>query len=43
VEVPSIDLVLAPVKVMIQDRLLKPLWARAHPLYLRFFGEDHAV
>ena len=43
VEVPSIDLVLAPVTVMIQDRLLKPLWARAHPLYLRFFGEDHAV
>lgn len=37
VEVLSVDITLAPAKVLLQERLLKPLWDRAHPLYLRLF------
>jgi hypothetical protein len=36
-------MVLAPGKVLFQDRLLKPLWDRAHPLYLRIFGHEQAA
>jgi hypothetical protein len=43
VEVPSVEMVLAPGKVLFQDRLLKPLWDRAHPLYLRIFGHEQAA
>jgi hypothetical protein len=32
------DVVLAPMKVRFQERVLLPLWERAHPLYLRAFG-----
>jgi hypothetical protein len=38
VEVLTVDITLAPTKVFLQERLLKPLWDRAHPLYLRLFG-----
>lgn len=37
VSVMSVEVVLAAMKVFLQDRLLKPLWDRAHPLYLRVF------
>ena len=37
--VPSVDVVLSPIKVAFQDRCLKPFWDRAHPLYLRLFGQ----
>lgn len=40
VEVLSVDITLAPAKVFFQDRLLKPLWDRGHPLYLRLFRSD---
>jgi hypothetical protein len=40
VEVLSVDVTLAPAKVFFQDRLLKPLWDRGHPLYLRLFRSD---
>ena len=43
VTVPSMEMVLAPSKVLLQDRLLKPLWDRAHPLYLRIFRQDAAA
>ena len=39
VEVLSVDITLAPMKVLFQERLLKPLWDRAHPLYLRLFPQ----
>jgi hypothetical protein len=32
------DVVLSPMKVRFQERVLLPLWERAHPLYLRAFG-----
>ncbi|HEX6209912.1 MAG TPA: GNAT family N-acetyltransferase [Methylomirabilota bacterium] len=32
------DIVLSPAKVRFQERVLLPLWERAHPLYLRAFG-----
>jgi Acetyltransferase (GNAT) domain len=37
VMVPGADVVLSPLKVAFQDWCLKPLWDRAHPLYLRLF------
>ena len=37
VEVLSVDITLAPAKVVFQERLLKPLWDRAHPIFLRLF------
>jgi hypothetical protein len=37
VEVLSADITLARAKVLFQERLLKPLWDRTHPLYLRVF------
>ena len=43
VPVPSMEMVLAPGKVLLQDHLLKPLWDRAHPLYLRIFRHDEAA
>jgi GNAT acetyltransferase-like protein len=43
VEVPSVDIVLAPTRVFLQDRLLKPLWDRGHPLYLRLFDHGQAA
>jgi lipid II:glycine glycyltransferase (peptidoglycan interpeptide bridge formation enzyme) len=43
VAVPSIEMALAPGKVFLQDHLLKPLWDRAHPLYLRIFRQDEAA
>ena len=32
------DVILSPMKVRFQERVLLPLWERAHPLYLRAFG-----
>jgi GNAT acetyltransferase-like protein len=32
------DIVMSPLKVRFQERVLLPLWERAHPLYLRAFG-----
>ena len=43
VAVPSMEMVLAPGKVLLQDHLLKPLWDRAHPLYLRIFRHNEAA
>lgn len=37
VMVPCADVVLSPVKAAFQERCLRPLWDRAHPLYLRIF------
>lgn len=39
VEVLSVDITLAPAKVFFQHRFLKPLWDRAHPLYLQLFRQ----
>jgi hypothetical protein len=35
--VPTAEVVLSPMKVAFQDRVLKPFWDRAHPLFLRMF------
>ena len=37
VEVLSVDITLARAKVLFQEWVLKPLWGRTHPLYLRAF------
>jgi hypothetical protein len=37
VEVLSVDITLARAKVLFQECLLKRLWDRMHPLYLRAF------
>jgi hypothetical protein len=39
VAVATADVVLSPLKVAVQDRILKPFWDRAHPLYLRLFRD----
>jgi len=43
VEVPSIEVVLAPMRFMLQERLLKPLWDRTYPVFVRLFPHVEAT